>query len=441
MSPRNEPEIKPADPGGLTSQATLAGLVVGVGFLFNFIARGVVDTFMVFMLPLEAEFGWSRSTLTGVYSVYLITVGLMAPLSGMMLDRFGPRASYGLGLCVLIAATWAASTTTALWQIYLFIGGLCGIAASTLGMVPAAALIGRWFDRNMSLAIGIAYAGFGSGILVIVPLAQAGIDAYGWRETYRLIAITLVGVLPLMLLPWGRIRQGRMLSTNAEPLADQPTMVVSQARGWTIRSAVRTPEFWLLVQVFFFTACGVYSVVVQTLPYLVEQGYPSIEAALAFGASGMLSIFGVVFAGWLCARFGNRFTATLSFAGTFVGVAALFAYSAVARPFLILIYVLAFGLSQGARGPIVSTLTARIFARGAVASIFGTIFMIMSFGSAFGAWISGFLHDLTGDYRAAFIFSGVSIMLACSPFWISTRLSHPETLPPPSTDRPSGRTE
>ena len=64
--------------------------------------------------------------------------------------------------------------------------------------------------------------------------------------------------------------------------------------------------------------------------------------------------------------------------------------------------------------------------------IFGTIFMMMSFGSAFGAWISGFLHDVTGDYRAAFIFSGVSILFACSPFWISTRLCHPRTLPPPA---------
>lgn len=416
----------------------MAGMVVAAGFLFNFMARGVVDTFMVFMLPLEAEFGWSRSTLTGVYSVYLITVGLMAPLSGMLLDRWGPRATYGLGLTMLIAAMWAASTTTALWHIYLLIGGLCGVAASALGMVPAAALIGRWFDRNMSLAIAIAYAGFGSGILVIVPLAQAGIDAYGWRETYRLIALALVCVLPLLLLPWGRIARGRGRPTLAEPMVEQPAMAVSRASGWTIRSAMATREFWLLIQVFFFTACGVYSVVVQTVPYLVAHGYPPIEAALAFGASGMLSIFGVVFSGWLCARYGNRFTATLSFAGTFIGAAALLGFSAVASPFLILVYVVAFGVSQGARGPIVSTLTARIFVKGAVASIFGAIFMMMSFGSAFGSWMSGFLHDLTGDYRAAFVFSGLSILAACAPFWFSRRLRHPQTLPPPPQSSQGG---
>lgn len=410
----------------------MAGLVVTMGFLFNFVARGVVDTFMVFMLPLEAEFGWSRSTLTGVYSVYLLTVGLMAPLSGMMLDRWGPRVTYGIGLATMIGAMWAASTTTALWHIYLFIGGFCGLAASALGMVPAAALIGRWFDRNMSLAIAIAYAGFGSGILVIVPLAQAGIDTYGWRDTYRLIALALIGMTPLLLLPWRRIAEGQGRKPAVDPMAEEPAVAVSRNKGWRIATALRTREFWLLVQVFFFTACGVYSVVVQTVAYLVDQGYPPIEAALTFGASGMLSIFGVVFSGWLCARYGNRFAATLSFAGTFVGVAALLAFSVFASSLLILIYVVAFGVSQGARGPIISTLTARIFARGAVASIFGAIFMTMSFGSALGSWMSGFLHDLTGDYRAAFIFSGVSILAACAPFWISGRLQNPQALPPPT---------
>lgn len=409
----------------------MAGMVVGAGFLFNFLARGVVDTFVVFMLPLEAEFGWSRSTLTGIYSVYLLTVGLMAPLSGMLLDRWGPRATYGLGLTVLIGAMWAASSITALWQMYVLIGGLCGVATSAMGMVPAAALIGRWFDRNMSLAIAIAYAGFGSGILVIVPLAQASIDAHGWRETYRLLALLLMGGLPLLLLPWGRIARGRNRPTLAAPMVEQPAMAVSRSNGWTIRSAVGTREFWLLVQVFFFTACGFFGVVVVTVSYLISQGYPPMEAAIAFGAAGMLSIFGVVFSGFLCARYGYRFTATLSFAATFIGIAALLGFSVVASPFLILLYVVAFGLSQGARGPIVSTLTARIFARGAVASIFGVIFMMMSFGSAFGSWMSGFLHDLTGDYRATFVFSGLSILVACAPFWLSGRLRHPQALPPP----------
>lgn len=424
----------------------MAGIVVATGFLFNFIARGVIDTYMVFILPLEAEFAWSRSTLTGVYSVYLVVSGLMSPIAGTFLDRWGPRWTYGLGLVVLAGGMGAASMTSELWHIYLFHGVCGGIAAACLGIVPAAALIGRWFDRKLSLAIAFAYAGFGSGILVIVPLAQGLIDADGWRAAYRTLAFVVMALLPvLMVLPWQRIAQGDpaiMTMRNQLPpdavasFGSRPSGGTSQ--GWTIASAVRTAEFWLLVQCFFFTACSTYSVVVQTVTFLVDEGYPPLEAAFAFGASGMLSIVGVLTSGWLAARKGFRFTVSLSFAATLVGILALLSFSFVPAGWLVLVYVLAFGLSQGARGPVISTLSARIFARGQVGAIFGAIFMTMSFGSALGAWVTGFLYDLTGDYRAAFLFSAASVVGAVSPFWYSSRLRNPGPLPWPENDNLRG---
>ncbi|WP_299358602.1 MFS transporter [uncultured Paracoccus sp.] len=426
----------------------MAGIVVATGFLFNFVARGVIDTFMVFILPLEAEFAWSRSTLTGVYSAYLIVAGLVSPLAGTLVDRWGPRWTYGLGLIVLAGGMGAASMTTALWQIYLFHGICGGIAAACLGIVPAAALIGRWFDRKLSLAIAFAYAGFGSGILVIVPLTQGLIDADGWRAAYRSLSLLLAALLPvLLILPWGRIARGNpVLMAGRHASAEEgdgsttPSPSAARRQGWTIASAARTPEFWLLVQCFFFTACSTYSVVVQTVSFLVDEGYPPLKAAFAFGASGMLSVVGVLCSGWLAARQGFRFTVTLSFTATLIGILALLCFSFAPVGPLVLVYVLAFGVSQGARGPVISTLSARIFARGQVGAIFGTIFMTMSFGSALGAWITGFLHDLTGDYRAAFLFSAASVLGAVSPFWYSSRLRNPAPLPWPKVTVTQGKT-
>ena len=425
------PFLSPRDPAPARPQSLwlMAAIVVATGFLFNFVARGVVDTFMVFVLPIEAEFGFPRSSITGVYSFYLITVGLMSPVSGLLLDRLGPRATYGLGLLLLALAMWIGSMATALWHFYLATGILCGIAAALLGMVPASALISRWYDKKLSVAIGIAYAGFGSGILVIVPLAQVVVDAMGWRQAYQGLGFAVLCLFPVILLfPWRRIAAGR---TDMPPVTREQRKAGSQQAHWTIRLALRTPEFWLLVQVFFFTACAVYSLVIQTIPYLVENGYPPIEAAVAFGATGLLSIGGVMTAGVLCARYGNRFTATLSFAGTLLGAMALLGFAFWNSSVLILIWIVAFGISQGARGPIVSTITARIFAQGSVASIFGTIFMTMSFGSATGSWVSGFLHDWTGDYRATFLFSGLCVILAAAPFWVSDRLNSATALAPP----------
>jgi MFS family permease len=414
----------------LKSDTTMAVAVLAIAFLLNFLARGVIDTLLVFMLQFEREFGWKRSSLTGVYSAYLVVFGLMSPVSGLLLGRLGPRLTYALGMVILVVAMSCAASFSALWQVYVVIGGLGGVAASLLGMVPAAALIGRWFDRRMSIAMAIAYAGFGSGVLVIVPLAQLGIDTYGWRQTYHLIAIALACTMPLFLLPWSRLAGGSAHYRAAR--RDEGSSGTDMPNGtWSIATAIRTREFWLLAQVFFFTACAVYSVIVQVVPFLVETGYQPIEAALAFGSSGMLSVAGVLFAGALSARFGNRFTATLSFVGTLIGTAALLAFSVMSTPVLVFIWVISFGLTQGARGPIISTLTARIFARGSVASIFGAIIMLMAFGSALGSWMSGFLHDLTGSYRAAFVFSGLCTAAACAPFWLSDRLHRPMELVPP----------
>lgn len=415
-----------AAPGDLTR---MAALVVATAFIFNFMMRGFADTFIVFVLPLEAEFGWARSDITAAYSIYLLVTGVMSPVAGLLLDRFGPRATYLAGVLLLAAAMRAAASSEELWQIYLSFGLLCGLAASLLGMVPAAALIGRWFDRNMSIAIAIAYCGMGLGVLAMAPLGQIMIEAWGWRAAWRTLSVVALFALPILfILPLRRMGEGRA----GRPTRGRGGAKAAAAPGFTVRSAFRTREFWLLAQVFFFTACAVYTITIQAVPYLVENGYAPIEAAFAYGSTGLLSICGMLTAGALAARIGFRITATISFAGTMIGTLALLSFPLWPGMFPVVIWAVAFGSCQGARGPIVSTLTARIFSGGSVGAIFGAVYMTMSFGSAFGAWMSGALHDLTGGYQAAFIFSIVSVALAVAPFWASRRLASPTPLGAPA---------
>ncbi|MGI6856754.1 MFS transporter [Mesorhizobium sp. 1B3] len=426
-----DPDARP----GFWSTTRIATLVVVIGFACNFVARGVVDTYMVFMLPLEHEFGWRHADLTRVYSAYLITLGVMSPLTGALLDGWGPRVSYLAGVGLMAGAMLLASQASAMWQLYLAIGIMCGMASSLMGMVPAAALIGRWFDRQMSVGIGLAYAGFGSGMLLVVPLAQAGIEAFGWRETYRMMFLALLAIVPLLLLlPWSRIAIGapgnpRARVTKEGQRGATPADDVPQ---WTIRTAIGTVEFWLLVQAFFFTAVAAYLTSVQVIAFLIDRGYPPLEAALAFGVAGMLSICGVMVSGWAMVRFGVRRATVISFIGTFLGISGLVCFALWPHVGWVLLFVVAFGTSQGARGPVISALNARIFARGRVSSIYGLIFMIMSFGSAFGAWLSGLLHDVTGDYTAAFAVACLSVFLAAAPFLVTRRLVEARELPPPA---------
>ena len=197
-----------AEPTSAQSARAAIG-VLALCFLFNFVGRGVGDTYMVFLLPLGAEFGWLRSEMTSVYSTLMITSGLAAPLGGMVFERWGPRVLYAGGLALLGTGYFLAGRLHELWQFYLCIGLLGGLGAAAVGMVPAAALISRWFRHRLTTALGLAYAGFGCGSLLIVPFAQTLIDARGWRGAYEVIGAVLLVLLPLSIaLPWRRIGAG-----------------------------------------------------------------------------------------------------------------------------------------------------------------------------------------------------------------------------------------
>lgn len=389
-----------------------AALVLLLCFGFNMLGRGVADTYIVFLLPLSAEFGWSRGEVSSVYSIYLVVAGLVAPVVGLAFDRWGPRAVYATGAVCMGVGYFVAGGLTRLWQFQLFVGVLSGIGVCAMGMIPAASLIRRWFAGNMSTAMGMAYAGFGSGILLIVPLTQYLIQTHGWRDAYRALGSAFLVVVPLiLLLPW------RRLAAGARPAPARGAVPGDGApRPSVLRGALRTRQYWAMVQVFFFTAMSMQTILLQSVAYLVHSGFAPLEAATAFGVAGFLSVIGVIAAGWLCDRVGHRATALATFALTFAGIGLLMLLSVHRAGWLLAAFVLIFGLAQGVRGPIVSSLAARHFPTG-FATVYGTIFATMSLGLGTGAWLSGALYDWTGGYLASFAFAAASLAIATMPFW------------------------
>jgi len=392
-------------------EAAVAALVLLLCFACNMLGRGTGDTFIVFLLPLSSDFGWSRAQVSSVYSIYLVLTGLVSPLTGMLLDRYGPRFLYPAGMLLLGAGCLTAGHLSHLWQFQACIGILNGMGVSMLGMVPASMLISRWFRSRISTAMGIAYAGFGTGTLLIVPLAQHLIDAHGWRDTYRLMGTALLALVPvLLLLPWRRI-------AGELPGARRGAAHEEDPPAWRLGAAMRTRAYWQLVQVFSFTAIAMYAMLAQIVAYLVQVGLRPIEAATAFGAAGLLSVLGMTASGWSSDRVGFRATATASFVSTALGIGFLVLLSYHPARWLVVPFVLLFGISQGARGPIVASLTARIFRGPGFATVYGTIYAGMSVGAALGSWTSGVLYDLTGGYRASFVFSLACVAVAVAPFW------------------------
>lgn len=401
-------------PRGRTGVAVLATV-----FVFHLLGRGAGETYAVFLLPLEREFGWARSQLTSVYSMYLLVGAFMAPITGTLFDRFGPRATYSGGLLCLAAAFFLASSLGKLWEFYLFVGVMVGIGVGLVGMVPASALLTRWYRARLSTAIGIAFSAMGMGGLIFVPLSQGLIQALDWRTTYLILSAVLLLAVPVaaFVVPW-----------RAYVAGPQDSVAGREARraeqGWTVRAALRSRMYWSLTQVFFFTATAMFTVLVQAVVYLIDLGFSPITAASAYGVIGMLSVVSVSSSGLLSERFGYRQVVSASFGGTAIGVLLLLAMSWYPAGWLLPFFVAVFGLCMGVRGPIISAIATRKFAGPRVATIYGMIFAANAVGAAFGSLMGGVLHDLSGGYRAGFALSLCAVGLAVAPFWTVRELRH-----------------
>lgn len=381
-------------------------------FGLNLLGRGIGDTYTVFLQPIEREFGWSRSQLTSVYSVYLLVNGFIAPMVGFFFDRAGPRWVYTAGLAVLGCAFVLAGSLQNIWHFYLLVGAMVGIGVSLTGMVPASALLARWYRARLSIAIGVAFSGVGVGTVVLVPFAQYLVSGWDWRTAYHVLGGVLLAaaVLVPLVLPWRRFSAGNPALTPA------PRKAGEAEGGWTLRAAMKTPIYRGLATVFFCTAMGMFAVVVQLVVFLIDSGFTPLAAATVFGMVGMLSAISVMSSGFVAERFGYRQTVTVSFAGSTIGILLLLAIAAWPSWLLIALFVPVFGLCMGVRGPIISSVCTRQFAGPRVATIYGTIYSTNALGAAVGSLVGGVLHDVSGGYAAAYVFALVCLAAAAVPF-------------------------
>ena len=402
--------------GGATS---MLGAVLMLAFAMNMLGRGATEAFAVFLLPVEKALGATRSEITGVYSLFMLVNGLAGPFAGTVFDKLGARASYCSGLVLLGGSLYLAGSVTAVWHYALTVGLAAGLGVSMLGMVTANALLSRWYQGRLGTAIGVTYAATGFGVLLMAPVAQLLIAAYGWRDAYRLMGGAIVALALLTaLLPLARMSRG-----SPEWQQRRAATEAATGGGWNVVRALKTQPFWALLVVYFLTSLASFSVSPQAVAAMVEAGIAPLAAAGAFGLCGMLSLIGNASIAPLVDRFGQRQMITLSYLGTVAGILCLAALPSYPSMALVYGWVLLFGINQGTRGPIISTLTATLFSGGGVGRIYGTIALGMGFGAAFGSWISGLLHDITGGYLASFLLAAGSAAVGMMTFWTVPLLS------------------
>ena len=397
----------------------LMGLfIVGICLVMAAVGRGMGETYAVFLLPLSTDLGWERAGVASVFAAFITAMGLFSPLSGHLFDRFGARFVYMTGISCLGAGYYLAGELTTLWQFYLVMGVLNGFGAALIWQVPAQSLISRWFDKNLATAISFAYAGYGFGLLTLAPVAQLLIDARGWRVAYQDFGLAFLVLLPIVaMLPWKRIERGA-------PGNPRRTKAGRAEGGYSLGEALKTRVFWAMFVIYFMTSMAIFGVSVQSVAYLVERGFDTLEAAGAFGIAGMLSFAGMFLTGAAADRYGRSLVATISYLLTIIGVCGLALLQIFPDKYLVFAWIIPYGLSMGARGPIITTLQATLFHGRGLGAIYGMTIMGQGIGAGISAWGGGLIYDLTGGYNLTFGISIASALICIGLFWLVPEVRH-----------------
>jgi MFS family permease len=402
----------------------LGFLAAAVFVLMSASARGVSETFAVFLLPVSKELGWSRAEAASVYAFGMLCLGLFSPVAGKLFDKFGPRFLFPLGMGCLAVGPILASQLEALWQFYLCLSLLVGFGAAALGIAVQSALLARWFQQSLTTAVAVVSGAAGVGVMIFSPVAQTFIDDLGWRNAYGSIGLIVicVGIL-VAIAPWQKISEGR-----ADLRRPKTEGRHSPTSDWTFRRAVRSRPYWSLSAVHFLTAISMFAVQPQVVAFLIEQGTNPITAASAFGVSGISATCGLLIFGIIADRYGALLSVTLSYSLTISGYLLLFMMAVSPSNFLLWAFVISYGASFGSRGPVISALTARIFGRGRdLGLIMGAIFLCMGAGAAVGATMGGVIHDLTDGYIMVIAWSLTAICIPVAIFWTVPELKRAAT--------------
>jgi MFS family permease len=363
-------------------------------------AYGVLAyAFGVFLLPMQQELGWSRTALTGAYSLAIIVSGVAAIPVGRWLDRHGARAlmTTGAGAASLLVFAWAqVSDLAAFYAIWVGIG----LAMAAVLYEPAFAVIASWYrdaaQRNRALLGLTVIAGFAS--VIYVPLAGWLVQTHGWRHGLVMLAalLAVLTVLPNATLPGRRPDQ---LDRPADGRGTVPT-AADEPAGVPLRRALGDQALWWLAAALVAATLATTTVTVHLVAYLHEQHYSAAFAAAWTGLLGAGSVGGRILVTVLGRRWPLATVTAVVFAGQALAVALLLG---LPGPAGVVGFVALFGLGVGLISLTRAALVADLYGVAAYASINGVLALPLTLARAAAPVAAAALHTATGSYRLVMV--------------------------------------
>jgi MFS family permease len=411
---------------GMIQRIYYGWIIVAVAFVSMAFWWGINSSFSVFFVALLEDFSWGRGESAAGMSSAALAYTVMAPLVGVLIDRFGPRKVMVPGIVILFVGLFLCTTIHSLGQLYFFYGLFVGVGLSSISMVAFTVIIAQWFEKKRGLANGIASSGMGMGMFLLVPLSQKLISTMGWRSAYMVLGILVAAiVLPLNLFFLKHKPQDMGLRPDGLD-CETPTGEIdnncipeaaNQAGGGS--AFLRTLKFWALIIFTSMSIMSIWILIVHSVRFLVDQGIDKMAAAFMFAMVGIISTVFRIFWGWLSDRIGREPTFTIGISCLCLSIVSLMLLSYTGFKPLAYMFMVLFGMGWGVNSPTVAATAADLFRGRRFGLIYGLVECGIGTAGAFAVWIAGVIFDKTQSYQGAFILAISTAVLSIIFIWIA----------------------
>ncbi len=359
-----------------------------------------MHSFGAYAVLLQADFGWSKPLIAGAFSLTRVESGLLGPLQGWLVDRFGPRLVLRVGLVIFAAGFFLFATVDSLFMFYLA-WALIAAGSSLGGFTTLMVAIVNWFDRHRAKAVAASQLGFSLGGL-FVPIVILSLELFGWRWTAVVsgIAVLLVG-LPLVHLVHHRPQaKGEVPDGVVESHPATAARRAADARNLTPAQAMRTPAFWYISIGHALALLTVSTVMVHLVAHLTEGlDFTPLQAGYVIALVTGCQMVGQLLGGWL----GDRVDKRLLCIGCMLAHASGLMLLAFATNLaMVVAFAALHGLGWGVRGPLMVALRADYFGAASFGTIMGFSSLIAMLGMALGPVFAGIMAETFDNFVIGF---------------------------------------
>jgi MFS family permease len=406
-------------------------VIVAAGGLLGCIAIGAMFSLPVFLVPISAATGWSRTGVSAAMTISFLTLAVSAIGWGLIVDRYGPRAVVLTGAVLLALGLALASRAPSLLVFQLAFGALVGVAGAAV-LPPMMATVTGWFETQRSLAVSLVSAGFGMAPMTMSPLAAWLVARMDWRDAMLAIAaIALVLMIPTAFLV---CRPPSLVAGSSAQASDPP-----ESAGMTTAAALRSAPFLILAATNFFCCATHSGPIFHTVSYAISCGVPTMLAVSIYSLEGLAGMGGRLVFGVLGDRLGAK---RVLVAGLLIQAFGALAYFFVRELDAFYAVAALFGFTYAGVMPLYAVLARENFPVRMMGAIVGGSSTAGSLGMALGPLAGGWIYDTFATYGWLYLGSfgmGIGAFLIALTFRPFPKVSAlAEALPAPKPVTPFG---